>query len=131
MAAPVGVDTLRHGDARQAAPAAPTAAIRPHLGTFLAQAAEADPFPRSPNERVKVGAVRRFYDLLTGTLKELAGWRRAISGSPKIRRDSGIFPIQACPWKRPNGVSRWGVSISTWSMVAAGLEPRATEPQNP
>jgi dipeptidase D len=29
-------------------------------------------FPHSPNERVKVDSVRRFYDLLTETLKELA-----------------------------------------------------------
>lgn len=30
-------------------------------------------FPHSPNERVKVDSVGRFYDLLTETLKELAG----------------------------------------------------------
>jgi dipeptidase D len=30
-------------------------------------------FPHSPNERVKVASVERFYDLLTETLKELAG----------------------------------------------------------
>jgi dipeptidase D len=32
-------------------------------------------FPHSPNERVKVDSVGRFYDLLTETLKELAGRR--------------------------------------------------------
>ncbi len=30
-------------------------------------------YPHSPNERVKVDSVKRFYDLLTETLKELAG----------------------------------------------------------
>jgi len=30
-------------------------------------------FPHSPNERVKINSVGRFYDLLTETLKELAG----------------------------------------------------------
>jgi dipeptidase D len=30
-------------------------------------------FPHSPNERVKIASVGRFYDLLTETLKELAG----------------------------------------------------------
>ena len=30
-------------------------------------------FPHSPNERVKVDSVGRFYELLTETLKELAG----------------------------------------------------------
>ncbi|NJD20208.1 MAG: aminoacyl-histidine dipeptidase [Gemmatimonadetes bacterium] len=30
-------------------------------------------FPHSPNERVKIDSVGRFWDLLTGTLKELAG----------------------------------------------------------
>ena len=30
-------------------------------------------FPHSPNERVKVDSVARFYALLTKTLKELAG----------------------------------------------------------
>jgi dipeptidase D len=29
-------------------------------------------YPHSPNERVKVASVKRFYDLLTETLKELA-----------------------------------------------------------
>jgi len=30
-------------------------------------------FPHSPSERVNVASVGRFYDLLTETLKELAG----------------------------------------------------------